>query len=465
MAYPRTGNPGVWGTAGKPPPVPPKAKKPTFITGKNGNRIQVNPNGTRYVIKRAGGGTTGQSSGGIETMDQIEARVRKLADEQFTRDKNEYTAQADQMRNDAQARQRAMAGAYAAAAAQNQTFGADIQKGWDSAAGTLQGLAGAGSGSIADALRADVATQDEALARVGATGTGFDATSQGGVEQYRGGTVPAEYMARMGGIGREFINRSAINTTDMGLNLGQASYDKSAGEINRDLQDSLRKLTAGRGDYETKLREQLVGAQNDQIKLAQDQAEYVSKLRLDTLKVEQAQQKIDQTYEINLAKVTNANDRLRLDKWKKDQDIILSQARNDIARAAETRLGQSAAFDQKNGGSGGMSGASKSAAYGRASKVGDLAVEKWQAGVKAKALSLAKIKDQKNPTPEESARYVALSHQFARERWGAVMANVINAITPHLKQVGLSPLEIKQQAFNIVTKNNVSPPPGYKVKK
>lgn len=215
----------------------------------------------------------------IESMDQIEARVRRLADENFTRQQGLLDAQAERLRKDAEGRRIALQNAYATAAQMNANLGSNVQGGWNEAARTIQGLANTGTGAVAEGLQGDLATQEQALSRVGAGGTGFDARSQAGVEAYRGGTLPGEYFARQGGAGNQWMNQNAQALNLRGLQEGIATEQEDIAKSRADYDEQLAKLQTGRSDYEESLRKQLLGARSDQIDALEKAAAKVADIR------------------------------------------------------------------------------------------------------------------------------------------------------------------------------------------
>jgi hypothetical protein len=215
----------------------------------------------------------------IESMDQIEARVRRLADENFTRQQSVLDTQAERLRKDAEGRRISLQNAYATAAQMNANLGGNVQGGWNEAARTIQGLANTGTGAVSEGLQADLATQEQALSRVGAGGTGFDARSQAGVEAYRGGTLPGEFFARQGGAGNQWMNQNAIALNQRGLQEGIATEQEEIAKSRADYDEQLAKLQTGRSDYEESLRKQLLGARSDQITALEKAAEKVADIR------------------------------------------------------------------------------------------------------------------------------------------------------------------------------------------
>jgi hypothetical protein len=210
-------------------------------------------------------------------------------------------------------------------------MGLDVQSGWEQAAKTITGLAGTATGSVRTLL-ADLASQEQALSRVGAGGTGFDATSQANVEYFRGGGIPGEYDTRMGGVGRQWMDEAAQALNARGLQEGIAAEGVDRAKINSDLASQVGDLTASRTKYESDLREQLLGARGDEIKALQDEREYQAGLALKKVQIEQAQQKINLQYQEAKAKAVTTADKFKLDQWYKQQNLILSQARIGISQ-------------------------------------------------------------------------------------------------------------------------------------
>lgn len=311
----------------KPPPI----KGYTARMGRGGIPIY-----TRIVPKppkKTGGRTVTRPSStpAIETPAQIEARVRKMAEEAFNRERNAVREEADRLKQQAEGRRRGMAAAYEAAARSNAGMGADVQQGWEQAAGTIQGLANTTTGGIADALAADLATQEQALARVGAAGTGFDARSQAAVEAYRGGRLPAEYFTRLGGVGRQFLNESGVALSTRGLQEGLAEEATRVGEIDTDVISQIKALTQSRTEYESALREQLLGARNAQVAAAQKAKADAAKLKYDywkqTTYLNQKQAELDASYREARLKAQTAAEKLAVDKWYKQNKLMIDQAR------------------------------------------------------------------------------------------------------------------------------------------
>lgn len=418
--------------------------------------VKPKPHTTRVVKP-----TTESFASGIESPEQIEERVKRMASESFASQQKVLNDQADRLRREAEGRRLALQGAYAEAAKLNAGFGADVQDGWNQAAQTITGLAGTATGGVKDALLADLATQEQALSRVGAGGTGFDATSQGDVEYFRGGGIPGEYDGRMGGIGRQWMNEAATALNDRGLQEGIAAESVDRGKINADLAGQIGELTAGRSKYESDLREQLLGSQSAQLKAQQDQREFQASMALKRVQIEQAQQKINLQYQEAKLKATTSAEKLALDQWYKQQNVILDQARIGISQqnadAATTSANASATRAANAGKPGSASPASKRVAVATAQKNGKAAVFE---AVKAIASKTPNINqpvgwdEDKNGKYINSAAYATAKKEAQRRatlNFGSIMYRTINVIGPFLKEIGYTQNQIKRMAYNLVS--------------
>jgi hypothetical protein len=430
---------------------------------------------TQVVVKHTSQNATTPM---IETPDQIEARVRKMADETFARQKSTMEEEAAALRKQAEGRQVALQNAYAAAAKANAGMGEGAQAGWEQAAKTLTGLAGATTGGIGDALAADLATQEQALARVGAGGTGFDARSQAPVENYRGGFLPSEFFTRSGAIDREAIANAAQSLNLRGTQEGIAAYQGDVGKIDSDLMSQVRELTSGRSDYESKLREQLLSGRADEIKAIQDQREYEATLSLKKVQIEQAQQKINLQYQEAKSKATTTAQKLAVDQWYKQQNVILSQARNDIAQQrvgiaqqnANTTAAKAAQASLPNGGKP-PSASTVSNTVARANKAGEQAFFTAAAKVKARFKGInppanwdAKTKGDYKQTDAYKQAYAQFMSVASKQYFGTFMYRVISAIGPHLRALDYSQNQIRRAAYAIVSAQ-IDPPKGYRIPK
>jgi len=405
--------------------------------------------------------TTAQNSfTTIETPAQIEARVKRMATEAFTQQQTTLNDQADRLRKEAEGRRLALQDAYAAAARLNADFGKDVQSGWEQAAHTITGLAGTATGGVGDSLRADLAAQEQALSRVGAGGTGFDATSQGQTEYFRGGGIPGEYDTRMGGIGRQWMDEQAKALAARGLQEGIANENTDRAKIRGDLADQITTLTTNRTKMESDLREQLLGARGDQIKAIQDDRQWQAEIAIKKVQIEQAQQKIDNQFKVALANATTSADRAEVYRWKAQQDAILSGARNGIAQqnadahmisanASATRAAN-AATAAKNGGT----PATKRLAITNANKFGN---ESAIAAINKIALATPNFSAPQGEDPKtwtQSAKYASAHREAtrrARLNFGTIMYRVIGSISPYLKEIGYTPAQIKQTAYNLTS--------------
>ena len=101
----------------------------------------------------------------IETPAQIEARVRRMAQAAYDRQKSTLDLEAERMRKEAEGRRLGMIAAYQAAGQQNADMSGTMQNGWNLAADKIQGLANTTTGGIAEKLQGDLALQEQALSR------------------------------------------------------------------------------------------------------------------------------------------------------------------------------------------------------------------------------------------------------------------------------------------------------------
>jgi len=411
--------------------------------------------------------TTQDSFSTIETPAQIEARVKRMAAESFATNQKVLNDQADRLRKEAEGRRTALQDAYAQAAKLNAGFGIDVQDGWEQAARTITGLAGTATGGVQDALKADLATQEQALSRVGAGGTGFDATSQGQTEYFRGGGIPGEYDTRMGGIGRQWMNEAAKSLADRGLQEGIVNENTDRAKIRGDLAEQIGTLTANRTKEESTLREQLLGARGDQIKAVADDRQWQAEMAIKKVQIEQAQQKIDNQFKVALANATTAADRAEVYRWKAQQDQILDTARVGISQqnADSSRISANASATR-------AANASNPKAATPATK--RQAIKDSQKLGAAAALQAIKAIAQKTPNINAPAdwdedsdgkwtattKYASAKKEAQRRatlNFGSIMYQTINVIGPLLKEVGYTPNQIKRAAYNIIFPN-VDPP-------
>jgi hypothetical protein len=248
------------------------------------------------------------------------------------------------------------------------------------------------------------------------------------------------------------------------------------GKIDESLMSQVRELTSGRTDYESKLREQLLGGRADEIKALQDQREYDASLTLKKIQIEQAQQKINLQYQEAKTKAVTTAQKAALDQWYKQQNVILSQARNDIARQrvgiaqqnADTSAARAAQAALPGGGKP-PSPSTVSNTVARANKVGEqsffTAAAKVKAGIKGinppKGWD-AKEKGDYKATDEYKAAYAKFMQVASKQYFGTFMYRVVSAIGPHLRALHYSQDQIRRAAYNIVSAH-IDPPKGYRI--
>lgn len=424
------------------------------------------------VVTRAG---TSQNQSSIETPAQIEERVKRMAKEEYTRQQGDLDTEVAKMRKEAEGRRLAMIAAYQAAGTQNAAMAGQVQSGWNTAADTLQGIAGATTGGIGDALRADVAAQEQALSRVGAGGTGFDATSQQAVEQFRGGALPAESFARYGGIANEYLQRMPDNLKRQGLASAYSTENADLAKIAQDRLTQVRELGTSRVKYESDLREELLGARGDQIKAVSDANELMAKVRSDQAKLKfqywEARANATTKKELQAVEMIYKNSQLELKG--READALIAQ------REAGAKLSTAKANDLINnpGGSGKPINPGTAASVIKGAR--DVGLERLDT-------IRQRIWDQtpghnppagwdkdKQGSYKDSPGYAAAVAKAQRQytaSFGTANAAVIRAITQQLKGLKWTDAQIRKMAYEIVTSAFTPPkgwktPPGYKAAK
>lgn len=421
------------------------------------------------VVVDVNRGGTSQNQSVIESPAQIEARVTRMAQAAYDRQKGDLDTESARMRKEAEGRRLGMIAAYQAAGNQNAEMASKVQDGWNVAANNLQGIAGATTGGIGDALRADTALQDQALARVGAGGTGFDATSQQGVEQYRGGALPAEYFTREGGIANEYLSRMPDNLKRMGLATADATERETLAKLAQDRLTQVRTLGENRTKYEEDLREQLLGARKDQMDALVDAQKALADAQSDAAKLEyqywNARQNATTKKELQQVDMIYKNEKLRLQGLT---DAALIAQRNASASASTALAGQRNANPT---GAKPPSGASVSTGVVRANTAAAAAINQVFTNIWATvAPSMAPPAGWKAPASDPKMKYVdspeyaaayakatKLSKAKHQAAFGTIMDKTIKAISHVMKPLGYTPAQIKQMAYEQVTQKVPAP--------
>jgi hypothetical protein len=405
----------------------------------------------------------------IETPAQIEARVKRMAQEQFNREKSLFDTEAEKMRRDAEGRRQDMIDAYAAASKANAAMGGQVQAGWNLAGQTIQGLGQTGAGTVSDALRADLATQDQALARLGAaTGsTGFDPTSQAGVESYRGGYLPAELMTRMGGVANEALLRSAQNLAERGLEEAQVGYNVDEADIRAKTFEALKGFSENRMKYESDYREQLLGARQGQIDAINDANKILADVRSDQAKLRQQYliAKMNADTKMELAQV-EAIYKTESNRLKGMANAALINQRNASANLSKVKADDLIANPGGSSKNKPPSPSTVSNTVVRATAAGNAAVETVFDNIWKKAGGddpPAGWDEEKDGVWESSPQLKARQKYYLAQRqksFGTIMLRTISAISPHLKALKYTPFQIKKAAYQIVSAK-VQPPPWW----
>jgi hypothetical protein len=393
----------------------------------------------------------------IDTPAQIEARVTKMAQAAYDRQQSDLETEVARMKKEAEGRRLGMIAAYKAAGDQNATMASQVQGGWNTAADTLQGLAGATTGGIGEALRADTALQEQALSRIGAAGTGFDATSQQGVEQYRGGALPAESFIRSGGIAQEYLRRMPDNLKREGLAGAYADENEALGKVESDRLAQVRALGENRIKYETDLREQLFGARSDQIEAIND----AQKILAD---VASAKAKLKSQYQIALLRATTQREiQAAKDIYAAENHALDVQESNAlVAQRNASAASANALAGQRNANPTGKKPPSPSSVSNnivRANKAGAQTLDAILQNIWANAPGQPFVKGDEG-TPEYAAAVAWQKRQRTRS-FKTAFTKVVKSISPHLKAINYTPLQVQKMAWEIVA-SKVTPPTGLK---
>ena len=425
--------------------------------------------GKPKVIVDVKKGGTSQNQSLFETPAQIEARVTRMAQAAYDRQKSDLDTEAARMRREAEGRRLGMIAAYQAAGNQNAEMASKVQDGWNVAADTLQGIAGSTFGGIGDALQADTAAQEQALSRVGAGGTGFDGRSQQAVEQFRGGALPAESFARYGGIANEYLQRMPDNLKREGLATADAGEREALSKIAQDRLTQVRELGETRTKYESDLREQLMGAQQDQIDAYNDSQKILADVAMKkaTLKNQYRVALLRATTQkqIQAAKDIYAASNHALDVA---ESAALVNQRNASAAASTALAGQRNANPT---GAKPPSGASVSAGVARANGIANTLIDSSLAAIAKRGAPSPIPPTSFKGTPKEFltseiyAQRVRTSNAwFAAQKaksFGTIYTKTAKAVAKVMRPLGYNTKQIQQMAFDLVSQK-VDPPAGYR---
>ena len=271
-----------------PGPKPTFGPHPTYTAGPMGQRVPFDP--TLYGVKPKATTATkkpGQPAvptldmlikqiyGGIETPAQQEARIN--------REVNAQIAAQQKMIDDMYARQRAdalriMEGqslAGQAAAAMNKDLFSAVGGEYNAAAKEISGLAHGLSKNAAGATAGDVGKANAALAALGnapvlSGGTfGVGGETQRGVEEYRGGTLPAQELTTTGEARQFGLAGMSAAQNLRATQEAQAELHSTLSDLRGKESDAINALAAGRLDLYHQYKQEASDARVKSLTLVQ----------------------------------------------------------------------------------------------------------------------------------------------------------------------------------------------------
>jgi len=245
--------------------------------------------------------------------------------------------EAERLRGQAAGRRDALQAAYMAAANANQGMGSQVLQGFQTAASTLGGLSAGATGQVGAAMRADIASQDQALRAVGqaATQTG-DPAQQQGVENYVGGYLPAANLAQMGAIAQKGFLGEVADQRMRAVSEPWGQYNETISKLDSQELSDLKDLAMKRPDLVQGVLEKLQANNEKTLGGMLDVEKERADRRQQLAKIQQADETLRFRYQEARAKATTAADKLALDDWYKHQQRKLSAARNAISRTNAT---------------------------------------------------------------------------------------------------------------------------------
>ena len=181
-------------------------------------------------------------------------------------------------------------------------------------------------------MRADIASQSEALARVGQAGPNIgDPGQQQGVENYVGGYLPAANIAQMGAFAQGGFLGQVADQRKQAVSIPWGAYNETISQLDEQELSDLKDLAMKRPELVEGVLERLT-AQNEKtlagmLDVEQERADRQQQLA----KIQQAEANLRFKYQQARAEATTQAQKLALDKWYKNQQVALSQARNSIS--------------------------------------------------------------------------------------------------------------------------------------
>jgi hypothetical protein len=256
----------------------------------------------------------------IETPKQLQARANQMVKTQFKAGQAAIRAEAAQIRQEAEQRQRAMSAGGQAAAKISQDLLASTGGEYDAAARELTRFGGGLTDATAAQNAAAVAASNAALGRINAPAvTGLPGAQQAEVERYRNVTLPAGAITERGGTAKFGLAGLIENRMARSEQEAIAALQQTTREANKARTSAMKELAAGRPAAAQQFLIALQDANRQQVALAsgliqqrtagQQRQEEIGIQRTNAVtnrQQTQAQIKLAQQQEARNAKILNA---------------------------------------------------------------------------------------------------------------------------------------------------------------
>ena len=275
----------------------------------------------------------------VLTEDQMQKQAESYVSNQLNPNYDIVKREADRLRSEAASRRDALSAAYSAAASANAGMAPQILAGFQSAASTLGSLAGAATGQVGAAQRADIAAQNQALQTMGQATINQDPSQQQGVENYVGGYLPSANLAQLGAVSQAGFLGEVADQRRQAVALPWGAYQKEIGDLNDKELGELSDLAQKRPDLVQTVLEKLRSNNEKVLGGMLDVEKERADRRQQAAKIQQAQATLNFKYREARAKARTTADKAAIDRWYKNQQVKLSAARNAIsATNAQTSI-------------------------------------------------------------------------------------------------------------------------------
>lgn len=284
----------------------------------------------------------------VLTDEQMQTKASAWVGSQLNPNIDLVKQEAERLRGQAAGRRDAMQAAYMAAAGANQQMAPQILAGFQSAASTLGSLAGAATGQVGAATRADIASQNQALANVGQAPLTGDPAQQQGVESYVGGYLPSANIAQMGAFAQGGFLGQVADQRMRAVGIPWGEYSKTIASLDENELQDLKEIALKKPELVQSVLDKLSGNQekllSGMLDVEQERADRRDKLaRLKT-----AAQKLKLEYQKARAAATNDAERRRIDEWYKGQSLIVRNQTNAISQTRADIAQQGVGIAQQN---------------------------------------------------------------------------------------------------------------------